>query len=79
VSIDEARCFHCGRMFEPWTNEYYCSDECHDVAQRTARRMADLIGLFELAATAGDDLTEDQARLLMDAERTAHGRTEENP
>lgn len=77
MSIDEARCFHCGRMFEPWTNEYNCSDECHDAGQRTAQRLVDLIGLFELAASAGDELTEDQARLLMDAERAAHERTEQ--
>jgi hypothetical protein len=66
-------------MFEPWTNEYYCSDECHDAAQRTARRMADLIGLFELAASMGDDLTEGEARAILDAERAAHGQTEEKP
>lgn len=44
-----------------------------------AQRLVDLIGLFELAASAGDELTEDQARLLMDAERAAHGRTQEQP
>jgi hypothetical protein len=28
MTVDKARCFGCGDMFEPWTNEWYCSDEC---------------------------------------------------
>lgn len=26
--IDRVRCRQCGLMFEPWTNEPYCSDRC---------------------------------------------------
>lgn len=77
MKVDRAPCWHCRRMFEPWTNERYCSDTCHDAAQRAtspdaARRVATLIGLFELAASMGDDLTEDEVRTVAEAERAAH-------
>lgn len=34
MKVDKAPCWHCRRMFEPWTNERYCSDTCHDAAQK---------------------------------------------
>lgn len=35
MKVDKAPCWHCRRMFEPWTNERYCSATCHDAAQRS--------------------------------------------
>jgi hypothetical protein len=29
MAIDKVRCYGCGTMFEPWTNEWHCSDECY--------------------------------------------------
>lgn len=37
LKIDQVRCFGCGAMFDPWTNEWYCSDACHDAAMRAER------------------------------------------
>ena len=28
--ITPVRCYGCNRMFEPYANEWFCSDECHD-------------------------------------------------
>ena len=28
--VDPVRCYGCGGMFEPYTNEKFCSDDCHD-------------------------------------------------
>ncbi|MEV4672800.1 hypothetical protein AB0K34_14180 [Actinomadura sp. NPDC049382] len=53
------------------------SNDMPAVSPETARRMANLIGLFELAASMGDDLTEGEARVVLDAERAAHGTAEE--
>lgn len=71
MKVDKVWCLHCRRMFEPWTNEWYCSPACHVAAQRVGRAMADMIGLFELAAS-NDDFTEDEARVVTQAERAAH-------
>lgn len=34
MKVDRAPCWHCRRMFEPWSNERYCSTTCHDAAQK---------------------------------------------
>lgn len=30
AGVDKVRCYQCGEMFEPYANEKFCSDECHD-------------------------------------------------
>lgn len=40
MKVDEARCFQCQQMFEPWTNELYCCDACAGAANRAAQAKA---------------------------------------
>lgn len=28
--VDKVRCYGCGDMFEPYANEWFCSDTCYD-------------------------------------------------
>jgi hypothetical protein len=28
--VDTVRCANCKQPFEPYTNEWFCSDECYD-------------------------------------------------
>jgi hypothetical protein len=30
--VDQVRCFGCDEMFEPWTDEWFCSPACHMAA-----------------------------------------------
>lgn len=34
MRVDKVRCYNCKGMFEPYTNERYCSDECHTAANK---------------------------------------------
>ncbi len=53
MKVDKAPCWHCRRMFEPWTNEKFCSDKCTAAydPDRAAERLRDAMidGLVEEA------------------------------
>ncbi|TDD97717.1 hypothetical protein [Actinomadura rubrisoli] len=43
-----------------------------DLSPAAARKLANLIGLFELAAATGGVLSEDEARVILNAQQAAH-------